>query len=331
MDYLSNRKQRTKINTSYSSWQNVEIGVPQGSILGPLLFNVFICDLFYIMKDTEFASYADDNTPYTFSKDIDKLVKLLEKTGTHLFKWYADNELKANPDKCSLLLSTSESKKIVLNNVTIKNSKSEKLLGVTFDYNLKFKNHMELICNKANNKLHALSRIMPYMSTSKRKTLVNAFFKSQFNYCPLIWMCHSKEIHRKINRLHFKCLQLVYNDKTSSFKDLLAKDKSLSIHDRNLQLLAVEMYKALHEPISSISSSIFEKGKKAPYYLRYPRSFKIPRIKTSNYGTDSISYIGPKLWERVPNDIKKKESLSSFKKAIRKWEPEGCPCRLCRD
>ena len=62
--YLSNRKQRTKINSEFSSWEEILFGVPQGSILGPLSFNIFLCDLFFIMNDVEFASYADDNTPF---------------------------------------------------------------------------------------------------------------------------------------------------------------------------------------------------------------------------------------------------------------------------
>ena len=73
-NYLSNRKQRTKINTEYSSWEEILFGVPQGSILGPFLFNVFLCDLFLIMNNFELASYADDNTPYAVGKNIEELI-----------------------------------------------------------------------------------------------------------------------------------------------------------------------------------------------------------------------------------------------------------------
>ena len=81
------------------------------------------------------------------------------------------------------------------------------------------------------------------MNLSKRKILMNAFFNSQFSYCPLIWMCHSRIINKKINRLHERCLRIIYGDKQSSFKELLEKDSSVSIHERKVEILATEMDK----------------------------------------------------------------------------------------
>ena len=77
--YLSNRKQRTKINSEFSPWEEILFGVPQGSILGPLLFNIFLYDLFFIMNDVEFASYADDNTPFFVGDDLNDVILKLQK------------------------------------------------------------------------------------------------------------------------------------------------------------------------------------------------------------------------------------------------------------
>ena len=85
-DYLSNRKQRNKINSSYSSWHEIIFEVPQGSILGPLLFNIFLIDLFFIVENTDIASYADDNTPYISANNINKVIISLEKGTATLFK-----------------------------------------------------------------------------------------------------------------------------------------------------------------------------------------------------------------------------------------------------
>ena len=99
-NYLSHRKQRTKINSSYSSSEEILFGVPQDFILGPLLFNIFVSDLFLVLSHVEFASYADDNTPYVVKYNIRSVIKSLENTSVELFKCFSDKQMKANPDKC---------------------------------------------------------------------------------------------------------------------------------------------------------------------------------------------------------------------------------------
>ena len=90
-NYLTIRKQRTKINLTYSSLEEILFGVPQGSILGSRLFNIFLCDLFFIMNDVEFASYADDNTPYAVRTNIDEVIAALEDIYKQLLQWFSNN------------------------------------------------------------------------------------------------------------------------------------------------------------------------------------------------------------------------------------------------
>ena len=104
-DYLSNRKQRTKVDSFYSSWEAILSGVPQGSILGPLLFNIFMCDMFLILKTTYFTGYVDDNTPFVVRDNIADIIKSLEEIGEDLLNWFLNNEMKLNTDKCRLLLN----------------------------------------------------------------------------------------------------------------------------------------------------------------------------------------------------------------------------------
>ena len=112
-NYLSHRKQRTKVNSSYSSWEEILFDVPQGSILGPLLFNIFVCDLFSVLSDVEFTSYADDNTHYVVKNNVRSVIKSLKNTSVELFEWFSDNQMNANPDKCHFI--TSERKDLVIN------------------------------------------------------------------------------------------------------------------------------------------------------------------------------------------------------------------------
>ena len=125
--YLSNRKQRTKINSEFSSWEEILFGVPQGSVSGPPLFNIFLCDLFFIMNDVEFASYADDNIPFFVGDDLNDVILKFQNASNSLFKWFNDNQMKANPDKCHFICSSSVKTSFMKENEQIRNSSCEKL------------------------------------------------------------------------------------------------------------------------------------------------------------------------------------------------------------
>ena len=132
-NYLTDRKQRVKLNTTYSSWREILYGVPQGSILGPLLFNIYLCDLFFIIDNVEIASYADDTTPYSCAKDMQSVISSLEMATTELFSWFANNSMKSNAEKCHLILSTNENISANIEGLNITNSKCEKLLGIEIE------------------------------------------------------------------------------------------------------------------------------------------------------------------------------------------------------
>ena len=185
-DYLSRRKQTTRVNNPYSEWLAVMFGVSQASILGPLLFNIFLVDLFLIHSDIDIANFADDNTPYLSAKNIEDVIESLGRASVSLFRWFENNLLKGNVDKCHFLVSTSKEVSLNINNFKIKNSDCEKLLGVKFDSKLRFDQHITDLCRTASRKIHALARVTSFMNLSKGRLLTNSFFKTRFNYCPLI-------------------------------------------------------------------------------------------------------------------------------------------------
>ena len=330
-DYLRNRKQRTKVNGLYSSWKDLKCGVPQGSILGPLLFNIFINDIFYFVDKAKIANYADDNSIYITTDNVESLLKLLEIETSAVLSWFKMNEMKSNDDKCYLMVPNANITYVShLNNEFIESEESVELLGVQIDHKLNFHDHVTSLLKKGNQKLHALSRISKFLYEDKLKLIMKTFIESQFNYCSLIWMFHSRTLNHKINKLHERALRIVYKNDELTFQQLLEKDNSLTIHDRNLQKLAVEMYKVKHNLSPMPVQELFRKHDNA-CGLRNKGCWVLPNVKTVNYGLETIRYRGPKTWDLLPGEIKESKSLVEFKTKIKKWKPQGCTCRLCRE
>ena len=182
LDYLSRRKQKTKISSSYSSWYDIIIGVPQGSILGPLLCNIFINDLFFVITLSQVCNFANGNTLCNSNKELEIVFRNLESDLNNVLAWFNINSLKVNPGKFQfVVLGTKEDDPFVLNidKNKIKSSTKVTLMGVKIDKKLKFKSHIEELCRKATYKLHALRRIRKYLIVEKAKFLANAFINSQ--------------------------------------------------------------------------------------------------------------------------------------------------------
>ena len=188
--YLSERKQRAKVNGSFSTWRETMIGVPQGSVLGPLLFNIYLNDLFMFVKDAQICNYADDTTIYACDGNIEGVIATLESDALKIAEWFPNNCMNLNEDKCHLMVFGDKSNDVSVNigRITIKESTEEKLLGVILDKKLCFKQQIKSVCKKAGQKLHALTRISYFLDTDQLKRIMKTFILSQFNYCPLVWM-----------------------------------------------------------------------------------------------------------------------------------------------
>ena len=193
--YLTKRKQRVKLNGTYSSRSEI--------ILGPLLFNIFLCDLFQFFPDLDITNYADDNTSHSTNINLNKVLHDLQKMSDTLFKWFTDNLLKANPEKSHLIMTNSVLEiQINIGEMVISNSKCEKLLGTHIDNKLTFEPHVRSPCKKASQKLNAFARIACSLKFDQRKLILNAFIISQFSYAPVVWMFRNRKLNNHINRIH---------------------------------------------------------------------------------------------------------------------------------
>ena len=175
--YFTDRWQRTKINYSFSSWLSLTVGVPQGSVLGPLFFNLFINDLFYIVKN-DVCNYADDNTLYTCDMSLDTLMNKLKSAANNALDWFRSNGMKLNSSKCKLLVCGHKFESMIckIENAQVIETHIVKLLGIQIDTELTFNSQIKTLCKKASQKLNALSRLCPFLPFHRRKMLINASF-----------------------------------------------------------------------------------------------------------------------------------------------------------
>ena len=334
--YLENRKQCVKINNINSNFQTIKSGVPQGSIVGPILFNIFFNDFFFFLCNVSVHNFADDNTLSSFARTVKNLVSILESESSCAINWFRDNSMIVNPDKFQAILLDKRNSDLHLNeNITIdkeniKVVSNVKMLGVHIDSKLNFNLHIDIICKSASNQLNALVRLKRYLGHEERFVLVNSFIYSNFNYCPLVWMFSSKRSLNKIENLQKRALRFVLDDYTSSYELLLEKSGKPTMNLARERLLCIEVYKTLNSLNPCFMQELFKlRETNRNVRNKYKLNLNIPVVNQVNYGTKSLRSFGPKIWNSLPHHVKSAENLETFKKIINNWNGVSCNCVVC--
>ena len=191
---LKNRSQRVSINSSFSTWEEIIAGVPQGSIQGLLLFNIFLNDIFYFENRAFISNYADDNVLYAFGSNLEEVKQNLSQYLLKLSEWFHENCMILNQEKFyyKSLGKDSEGDLLRFCGEVLEASQIETVLGIQIDNKLNFENHIKSLCSKAFQELGTLQRFSNLLDVQKKNLLSNSIIKSQFSYCLLVWMFCSR-------------------------------------------------------------------------------------------------------------------------------------------
>ena len=184
-----------RINNIYSDFEEIISGVPQGSIIGPILFNAFLNDFFYDIENASVHNFAIDNTLSCFAKTVKDLINVLKEESQVAINWFSSNNMIVNPDKFKSIILTKNKSDVIPTGFSVGTDivSIEKSVDNHLDNRLNFNLHINAICKSASNQLNALVRLKKVLSFEQIKVLVNSFILSNFDYCPLIWFISSAE------------------------------------------------------------------------------------------------------------------------------------------
>ena len=331
--YLTDRRQRVKIDDVRSDWEYTIRGVPQGSQVGPHVFNIFLNDFFYFLEGLcQTLNYADDNSLAKVDHDLHKIKVDLEFAAKVAVKWFNDNFMKANASKFQVLCASRHANlpalELCIDGLVLHSEPRVKLLGVYIDKLLTFHYHITEMCRKASSQVRALARLSGMLDLESKFMIFNAFVVSNFMYCPLIWHMCSISDSKKIEKVQERALHYVLNDFNDTYYNLLQRTSKSTLYLTRLRFLAMEIFKVLNDMSPLYMKNLFIK-KQTVYKLRDSTPLVQPKFKTITYGHNTLKYQGSKLWNKLPNNIKDVVSVNDFKNEIQKWSGPECHCGYC--
>ena len=317
--YLKDKTQIGDIKGKRSSFITVLAGVPQGSIIGTVLFNIFINDMIDIFETCNVNNFADDNGISTSAESVPEVIKNLEIGSCKAIHWFKENKMIANPSKFDAMIIKKDGEdisKTILNigDKEIETSNKIQLLGLTIDDKLSFKEHIAIICKKAANQLNALKRLGTYINFETKEKLAKAFISSHFNYCPIVWhFCGKGDIH-KIEKLHERVLRFVYNDYNNDYLDILQINGESTMYLQRIRKIASEVYKTINGLNPSYMLELLSFRNRN---LRKPQDIYIPKVNHVKFGYRSYRFEAPTLWNTLPLEIRLAENFYLLKKLIK--------------
>ena len=329
--YLLRRNQKVFVNNVLSESENVICGVPQGSILGPLLFLIFINDLPLNINNVLTDLYADDTTLYYIDKSEACIEQQLQCALLKLSEWCKENGMLINTTKTKVMLITTPQRRFYLNNynpqLTYNNEQlsvvaCEKILGVFIDNNLTWANHTNAVAKKIISNLWLLSRIKTYLSTHQRVQFYKSYVQPHIDYCNAIWRGTSQRNLERLYRLQKRACKIILDYQYENIADSMEELKILNIYERIYLKRATFMFK--------ISKSLTPEYVNEMFNLRPLNStlhslrslaainYVLPRPHKELF-KQGLIYSGPLIWNNLPENLRQLETIDSFHKNCIKW------------
>lgn len=325
--YLSSRQQAIESDKGLTDFTTVSSGVPQGSILGPTLFLIFINDLPLYFKKCSSDLYADDTTVHTHSNNIDTIETDLQNELGNTQTWSKKNKMNVHTTKTSCMLvgtkkrlSDSRSLTITVNDVTIQNVSKQKLLGVYIDENLTWSPHIDHLCSIVSSKISLLRQLATYVPTRVQKLYYQGYILPYIDYGSVIWGAASGTNIERLAKLQKRAARIILHANYDTPSDQMFKDLHwLSVPDRLKYNKAVLTYRAVNnlspeyiskllKPMSEVHTLNLRSSVNGTLY--------VPKSRTSLYD-GSFSCSAPRLWNALPQTITNAGSLSAFKQSLK--------------
>ena len=317
--FLDNRSQKVLLEGASSSATTVLSGVPQGTVLGPLLFLIYINDIpKYISPGTQLKLFADDSAVYRkISSRLDH--EILQQDLTRLTEWEKEWSMQFHPDKCQLLSITN--KKIpstftyTIHNTKIQPTTDAKYLGITLNNKLSWNTHIDKVCQKGNNTLNFMYRNFRTAGPKIREQLYKTYVRPALEYSSSVWDPHTQDNINKLEKVQRRAARFTTNTYTreSSVTTLLQNLKWTPLSERRARSKSTLFYKykALHGEIHVPTGNL--NLTQAP--TRHQQNYYIPFARTNAY-KHSFYMDSIRLWNKIPPNIRQSPTLSVFQKAL---------------
>ena len=321
-NYLCGRRQCVKIAGAKSDTINISRGVPQGSVLGPLFFNIFLNDLFYFVSVAELTNYADDNQISFSHQDPVEVQSVLINELDTASKWFKDCGITLNLDKCKLFVlpeSKSSDIKICIDDINVDAIDKVELLGVIIDNKLHFKDHISKIAKKVGKQLDVLSRLKNILSFSSKMYIHKSFIMAHFTYCSSVWYNCLKIDNDKLEKMNERALRYVHNDFSSEYDRLTNK---MTLACRRCQDMLIIVLKALTNRWPAYLKSLF-KLRDNVKNLRGVNKLIFPKVKTTQHGLKSTVYTASKAWNSLSDELRLMTNIKLFRQGVRKISSFG--------